>query len=150
MPMPPSASRVVAALRHLFNSSETGDNDRALLERFVRSRDEEAFAELVGRHGPLVRGVCRRLLRDAGTAEDVFQATFLVLARKAHRGGWRDSVGPWLHAVAVRLCHKARASHRNTLTVDPRNLAGIYSEEQGAPARLEWEEVKGVLDEELA
>src|SRR5262245_3030181 len=118
MPMPRSVSRVVAALRRLMTPPETVDNDRALLGRIARDRDEAAFAELVARHGALVRGVCQRLLRDAATAEDVFQATFLVLARKAPYGGWRASVGPWLHAVAVRLCHKARSRQPGAVAVD--------------------------------
>src|SRR5829696_6368013 len=78
-------------------------DDRALLASFAASRDEAAFAELVRRHGPLVRGVCRRVLADADAADDVFQATFLVLARKAGAVRWRSTVGPWLYAVAVRL-----------------------------------------------
>ena len=59
------------------------DSDAGLLERFVRGRDEDAFAALVARHGPMVLGVCRRLVGDSHAAEDAFQAVFVVLARKA-------------------------------------------------------------------
>jgi len=84
-------------------------SDAMLLERFVNGREESAFVTLVERHGPLVEGVCRRLLRDDHDAEDVYQATFLVLARKASSVPWRGSVGGWLRAVAHRLALHARA-----------------------------------------
>ena len=71
-------------LRRLVSPVEAASlSDAALLARFVRQRDEDAFAALVRRHGPMVLGVCRRLLHDAHLAEDVFQSTFLTLARKA-------------------------------------------------------------------
>src|SRR5881296_1071404 len=71
-----------------------------LLKRFVTDRDELAFEALVARHGPMVIGVCRRVLRDAHDAEDAFQATFLVLLRKGNSIVPRDQVGPWLCCVA--------------------------------------------------
>jgi RNA polymerase sigma-70 factor (ECF subfamily) len=82
--------------------------DRQLLERFVTRRDGAAFAALVGRHGPRVLGVCRRVLRHEQDAEDVFQATFLVLARRAAVIPWQESVSRWLSAVAYRLALHAR------------------------------------------
>ena len=83
-------------------------SDSMLLERFVSRREEAAFVDLVKRHGPRVEGTCRRLLRNEQDVEDVFQATFLVLARKAAGIPWRDSVGGWLCAVAHRLAMNAR------------------------------------------
>src|SRR4051812_25004401 len=84
------------------------DSDAALLDRFVQRRDEDAFAALVRRHGPRVLGVCRRALGDHHTAEDVFQACFLTLARRAASIRRREALAAWLHAVALRLALKAR------------------------------------------
>jgi RNA polymerase sigma factor (sigma-70 family) len=87
-----------------------GLSDGQLLGRFVAGRDEAAFAALVRRHGPMVLGVCRRVLRDGHDAEDAFQATFLVLARKAQALGKREAVGSWLYTVAFRAALEARAA----------------------------------------
>src|SRR5271154_7051774 len=84
-------------------------SDATLLERFVTCREEAAFAALVQRHGPRVLGACRRILRNEHDAEDAFQATFLLLARKAAEMPWRESVGGWLCAAAHRLSLNARA-----------------------------------------
>jgi RNA polymerase sigma factor (sigma-70 family) len=86
-------------------------SDAILLERFVSGREEAAFVALVQRHGPLVEGTCRRVLRNEHDVEDVFQATFLVLARKAAGIPWRGSVGGWLCSVAHRLALGARSDH---------------------------------------
>jgi RNA polymerase sigma factor (sigma-70 family) len=85
-----------------------GPADGELLGRFVRCRDGSAFAELVRRHGPMVLGVCRRLLRHEYDAEDAFQATFLVLARKAGSVRPPGRVGPWLYGVARHTALAAR------------------------------------------
>ena len=77
--------------------------DAELAERFARHRDEAAFEALLKRHGPMVLRLCRRLLRCEHDAEDVFQATFLVFARKAGALRKGASVGPWLFGVASRL-----------------------------------------------
>jgi RNA polymerase sigma factor (sigma-70 family) len=83
-------------------------SDKQLLARFVATRDEAAFATLVRRHGPMVLGVCRRLLHDFHDAEDALQATFLVLARKAASLVVGDSLGCWLYGVAHRAALEAR------------------------------------------
>jgi RNA polymerase sigma factor (sigma-70 family) len=96
------------------------DSDSILLERYVSRREEAAFVDLVKRHGPRVEGTCRRVLRDEHDIEDVFQATFLILARKAAGIPWRESVGSWLCAVAHRLALHARADasrHRRRETL---------------------------------
>jgi RNA polymerase sigma factor (sigma-70 family) len=82
--------------------------DWALLDSFAANRDEAAFTELVQRHAGLVIGVCRRLLRDAHEAEDVFQAAFMVLARKAGAFSRRESLAGWLYRVTYRLALRAR------------------------------------------
>src|SRR5271168_4494261 len=76
--------------------------DGHLLQRFIASRDEAAFETLVQRHGPLVWGLCRRLLPDPNDAEDAFQATFLVLVSKAGTVVKQDSIKSWLYGVAMR------------------------------------------------
>jgi RNA polymerase sigma factor (sigma-70 family) len=99
-------------LRHLrvLACTEGGgeQSDPELLRQFVARGDEGAFATLLGRHGPLVLGVCRQVLGDQQDAEDAFQATFLVLARKASSIRRRESLTAWLHRVALNLARTAR------------------------------------------
>jgi RNA polymerase sigma factor (sigma-70 family) len=94
------------------------EGDHGLLERFVADGDGAAFALLVRRHGPMVLGVCRRVLRDDHLAEDAFQATFLVLARKARSVGRPGALPCWLARVAVRIALRARQQE------DPLRRAG--------------------------
>jgi RNA polymerase sigma factor (sigma-70 family) len=108
--------RYGAALREvrtLFDAGTIGSlTDGQLLERFVEGRAEVgelAFVALLERHGPMVLRVCRGALRDPNNVEDAFQATFLVLARKAGSLWVRDSIGPWLHGVAYRVATRARS-----------------------------------------
>jgi RNA polymerase sigma-70 factor (ECF subfamily) len=84
-------------------------SDSQLLERFIARQDPDAFEALVRRLGSLVLGVCRRLLHDEHAAEDAFQATFFVFARKAHANGKPDLLGNWLYGVAYRAAAKAKA-----------------------------------------
>src|SRR5262245_59764408 len=80
-----------------------------MLERFALTRDEVAFSMLVERDAPLVWSVCRRILGNEHDAEDAFQATFLVLARKACSVRWQEEIGNWLYTVAVKVARKAKA-----------------------------------------
>jgi RNA polymerase sigma factor (sigma-70 family) len=102
--------RLSIMLRRLCHSLATPRElpDRQLLERFALFRDETAFDLLVRRHGPLVLGVCRRVLGDDHHAEDAFQATFLLLARKVQSIERRESVGSWLYGVAYHTSLKLR------------------------------------------
>jgi RNA polymerase sigma factor (sigma-70 family) len=94
--------------------------DQNLLDRFRADRDEEAFAELVRRYGPLVWGVCRRSLAHPADAEDAFQVTFLVLARRAGQLAAAPGVGPWLHRVAVMTARNVRRGNRRRAPVGGR------------------------------
>src|SRR5262245_861091 len=98
------------ALRHTLLRLQGGDAqmDGQLLERFVAGQDQAAFAELVRRHGPMVLRVCQRVLRHNQDAEDAFQATFAVLARKAHRLERRHLLSSWLYGVAYRAALELR------------------------------------------
>ena len=124
------------------------ETDRQLLERFARQRDESAFSVLLTRHGPMVLGVCRRLLGREQDAEDAFQATFLVLARRAGSVRWQDDIANWLYTVALRVARKAR------VTMVRRREAAPPSEraaEGSLPsADLDRRELRTVLDEEVA
>src|ERR1700728_1134348 len=104
-----SITSVLSHLRRLaFQPDGTATTDGPLLERFLAQRDETAFEELLRRHGPMVLGGCRRVLGPGPDAEDAFQATFLVLVRKAASIVPRDRVGKWLYGVAQRTALEAR------------------------------------------
>ncbi|HEX5269874.1 MAG TPA: sigma-70 family RNA polymerase sigma factor, partial [Gemmataceae bacterium] len=98
-------------LRRLIGSAPAAAlADGQLVERFLAHRDEAAVEALVRRYGPLVLGVCRRVLHDTHAAEDAFQATFLVLVRKAPSLDRGKPLGSWLYTVAYRLALRARAN----------------------------------------
>src|SRR5205823_7066278 len=98
-------------LRHIRKLAGDGKaTDRQLLHRFATQHEEAAFELLVERHGPAVLGLCRRVLRQEQDAEDVFQATFFTLARKASSIRKPESLGCWLYGVASRLAFKVRAA----------------------------------------
>jgi RNA polymerase sigma-70 factor (ECF subfamily) len=146
-----SSREVVRHLRTLYQFGVVGTyGDEQLLGRFLASRDEaaeEAFAELVHRHGPMVLGVCRRILGDAHEAEDAFQATFLVLARKAATVARREKVASWLYGVAVRTAREARVRSARRRAREERVRTPMYVDppDDGAPTEL-----REILDEELA
>src|SRR5579883_1533870 len=123
-----------------------GLSDGQLLDRFVNQREEAAFAALLRRHGPMVLHVCRRVLGRIQDAEDVFQAAFLLLARKGGMIRKRDAVGSWLHGVAYRLAVRAKAQARRRQAHE-HQAASLRRAEPTLEAA--WSEVQAVLDEEL-
>src|SRR5437762_349582 len=118
--------------------------DEVLLERFTSRMEQAAFAELVRRHGPMVLAVCRRVLRHEQDAEDAFQATFLVLARKTDTIRAHDSAGGWLYQVAHRVALRAKiVADRRRALVTP------LDEDVAAPAP-DRAILHSFLDDELA
>jgi RNA polymerase sigma factor (sigma-70 family) len=139
------ARRVVQHIRQIFQGDLVGLRDGQLLQRFATLQDEQAFAILVQRHGPLVLGVCRRILQSVHDAEDAFQATFLVLARRASAIRKPDSLASWLYEVAYRLARKMKADASKRRQRE---------EKVPAPAPVEpvdptGRELHAILDEEL-
>jgi RNA polymerase sigma factor (sigma-70 family) len=121
--------------------------DGQLLERFAAERQEAAFEALVWRHGTMVHNVCRRLLGDGPDAEDAFQATFLLLVRKAAAIRNCEAVASWLYKVAYRVALRARAAAAK----GPRR--GLPDAEPAAPPAddaLAWRDVRPVLDDEVS
>jgi RNA polymerase sigma factor (sigma-70 family) len=125
------------------------NSDAFLLERFVARRDEAAFAALLRRHGRMVLHVGRRLLHNAQDAEDVFQATFLLLAGNAATIRKKESVASWLYGVAFRLAHrvKTRETRRQAREQQPRPDRPAAA--RSAAFEAAWRELQVVLDEEL-
>jgi RNA polymerase sigma factor (sigma-70 family) len=120
-------------------------SDRDLLQRFSERREAAAFHALLRRHGPMVFDVCRGVLRNEANAEDAFQATFLILARKAASIRKAASVGSWLHSVAYRTALQARAQEATRKKSEAHAPAHHVSE----PDDLTWREVRAALHEEL-
>src|SRR5262245_47755179 len=124
------------------------ETDRQLLERFVAESDQGAFAELVARHGACVWAVCRRVLGQEQDAEDAFQATFLILGRRAGAIRKRESVGSWLHGVAFRTAMKVRRSITRRQARE--RHAGGAAQEPSPSDQAAARELQRLLDEEVA
>ncbi|MCI0455813.1 MAG: sigma-70 family RNA polymerase sigma factor [Gemmataceae bacterium] len=139
--------RVIQHLRTAVLREGAGMTDRQLLQSFVAHRDEAAFAALVRRHGPMVWGVCRRLLGHDQDAEDAFQATFLVLVRKAAAMASCDLLANWLYGVAYHTALKARAV-RARRRARERQVPQM-PEPEAVPPDL-WHELQPLLDQELS
>jgi RNA polymerase sigma factor (sigma-70 family) len=141
------ADTILRHLRSVLEGETTrGLTDAQLLRRFAAGREESALAALMQRHGRLVWGVCRHLLPREQDAEDAFQATFLVLARRAGSIRKHEAVGSFLYGVAYRVAMKARQGARQRQARE--RQAPARSQEQ-APSDLAWRELQAVLDEEL-
>ncbi|MCI0638140.1 MAG: sigma-70 family RNA polymerase sigma factor [Gemmataceae bacterium] len=124
--------------------------DKELLRRFVSSQDEAAFADLIKRHGPMVHGMCRKMLRHTQDAEDAFQATFLVLARKAKSIRKQESVGGWLYGVAYRVANKLRVTEARRRAKSMRvGQTFLSAEGRDDTDALTWREVQVAVCAEL-
>ena len=136
------------AIQHLLaDCVQEGMTDGELLNRFLNIGDDDALTALVRRHGPMVWGVCRRLLRSHHDAEDAFQATFLVLVQKAATLPNRETVGNWLYGVAHQTAVRMRA------IVAKRGVRERQVEVMPEPATAEryvWNDLAPILDEELS
>ena len=119
-------------------------SDAGLLQRFVSHGDQAAFEVLVWRHGPMVLGLCQRLLRQEQDSEDVFQATFLTLVRKAGSISKKEALASWLYKVAFRIACRVRT---------PIPSSGTAAEDVPGPEReadVIWRELRSVLDQEVS
>jgi RNA polymerase sigma factor (sigma-70 family) len=136
-------SRFVERLRHALVKQEGAATDADLLSRFLLQRDEAAFETLVRKHGPMVMGVCRRILRNCHDAEDAFQASFLVLVRKAATIHPPGMVGHWLYGVACRTAQQARKSAAKRRAKEASVVPQAQTREET------WDDLRTVLDQEL-
>ena len=141
----------LGSIQTLFNvGSLTGLTDRQLLEEFLSRRDEAAeaaFAALVSLHGPMVWNVCQSIVPDSHAAEDAFQATFLILVRKASSIRHRDGLAAWLYGVARRVAVRAKTSVRQQRRYE-RQIAGMKATPAPTPDPSRREQLE-ILHEEL-
>jgi RNA polymerase sigma factor (sigma-70 family) len=143
-----SLSAAVAHLGRAALKPESDATEGELLTRFIRTRDEAAFTELVRRLGPMVLGVCRRVTSDTHLAEDAFQAAFLVLARRAAEIHPREAIRGWLYGVSARTAQKARvmSARRRTREIPTTMLP----DRQASPRHEPDADALRTLDEEIA
>ena len=145
-----STNGIIHRVRHLLGRADR-TTDAELMARFIADRDADAFALLVRRHGPMVHGVCRRVLRNAADADDAFQATFLILARRARSVRRQRLLGNWLYGVAYRTALEARRAAAVRRVRERRAAemkhASAQAEQEADPATPDLREV---LDRELA
>jgi RNA polymerase sigma factor (sigma-70 family) len=143
----PKLKRLVRCLRTMAGGRQPAElTDRQLLLGFSARADQTAFAALVERHGPMVLHVCRRVLRQEQDAEDAFQATFLVLARKAGSIHRTEALASWLHGVAYRVALRAKrdAGRRRAHEREAQPMSA-----KAAAGEVDWREVQAALDEEI-
>jgi RNA polymerase sigma factor (sigma-70 family) len=149
MPMATNQLRQIIQTLHraALHQDAAGLTDGQLLENYLATREEAAFAALVHRHGPMVWGVCRRVLGSHHDAEDAFQATFLVLVRKAASVVSKELVANWLYGVAHQTALKARATIAKRRGREKQVTA--MPEPEAVPQKL-WESLQSLLDRELS
>ncbi|WZO99845.1 sigma-70 family RNA polymerase sigma factor [Isosphaeraceae bacterium EP7] len=148
-----SSEQLLRQVGRLFaEGTSAGISSTELLERYASRRDEAAFEGLVARHGPMVLGVCRRMLRDPRDVDDAFQATFLILARKASSLRDPGGLAPWLHGVSTKVAARARSLAIRRGIIEPSAgelMTDLPSSDRSSPG-AEWAELRRVLDEEIA
>lgn len=140
----PTAAHLLRLAHEAAPSDASTPADTELLRRYTSERDEESFAELVRRNGPLVLRTCRHILGET-SADDAFQAVFLLMVQSARRLSRPGSLAGWLHATAVRIANNARRGEgrrRKRETARPPATA--------SPDDLTWREVREVLDAVVA
>ena len=147
-----STTTMGGALRHLRDlfgeGTVVGLTDGQLLARYVDRQDGPAFAALVARHGPMVLGACRAILKHEHDVEDAFQATFLVLARRAASVRDGDALAGWLHRVAYHAAVRVKVDVRRRLEREIEFLAKVTSERKEAgPTALS--EIQTIVHEEI-
>lgn len=143
------ADRLMPTLRRVVLARQSAArSDGELLGAFVTDRDADAFAELVRRHGTMVLGVCRRVTGDRATADDAFQASFLVLARRASSVRPREQVGNFLYGVAYRTALKARMVLARRRSREKQ--VDVMPEPTAPTSHSAWNDLQPVIDEELA
>ncbi len=147
MPTRPADRFMPILRRAVLAGTARGRSDGQLLGAFIADRDADAFAGLVRRHGPMVLGVCRRVTGDHTTADDAFQAVFLVLARRAMAIKPREQVGNWLYGVAYRTAIKARMVLARRRSREKQ--VDVMPEPPVSPPAA-WSDLQPVIDEELA
>ena len=141
---------VFQILRHgsIAEIARADRSDGQLLDLFVRERDQDAFAMLVQRHGPMVMGVCKRVLRNVADADDAFQAAFLVLSRKASTIGTRELLAQWLHGVAFNTARRLKRTNarrvHHEMPLDGLTETGVID------LSIQHRELLSILDEELS
>jgi RNA polymerase sigma factor (sigma-70 family) len=147
--MPSSPDALLRHIRRLASTPETDQvSDAALLDRFIAERDQRAFTAMVQRHGAMVLQVCRWVLGNADDAEDAFQGTFLVLARKPAAVQPREALAAWLHGVARRVALKTRAARIRYHETGP--LLEAPADGRADPlAELSARELLTIIDEEI-
>ncbi|QEH36770.1 ECF RNA polymerase sigma factor SigW [Aquisphaera giovannonii] len=142
-------SELLTQIERLYQGGTSAyESDGQLLDRYLSRGDESAFESIVERHGPLVLSLCRRFLRDRGEVEDAFQATFLVLARKASSIRNRPALSSWLYGVAYKVATRARGE---ALRRREREATGLdFDPEAPAPASAGPDEIAPAIDQELS
>jgi RNA polymerase sigma factor (sigma-70 family) len=142
-----SLASVVHYLRHIALVGLSEGCDAELLDQFARQGDELAFEKMVAVHGPMVLGLCRRMLRHEQDAEDAFQATFLTLARKAGTIRNKEALASWLYKVAYRI-----ARHMGSRTASLTNRMPLVLDVLASKSEVDllWPDLRSVLDQEVA